>query len=123
MTPEDKEELKSLFREVLKEEDETISPIVEVMWIYKRSDKPISEDPILAEASLSSTEVTRATRILKWSQIMEIIEPSKLNRESMDNPKNMWKLVLTNDVIYCIIKDIDKFKEDWQTAMNTYGFV
>lgn len=34
MTPEDKEELKALVREVLKEEDEAISPLVRVTYVF-----------------------------------------------------------------------------------------
>jgi len=125
MTPEDKEEFKILIREVLKENsEEVINPTVEILHCYRDAIIEHDDDAATVQKKLLEAEPIRVERVIKWSDIYSIGYTDTSNKKEVGVGKNLYKLYLnTGENIYALIKDIEKFKEDWQTAMLTYGFI
>lgn len=130
MAPEDKEEFKILIREVLKEEEQTISPVFKIIQVYKdveisEQDKEI-KDPLLVgliEDTIDSAETIKVYRTFKWSQLYNIIETSKTERDLFE-VKQLYKLILDSGTcIYVVIKDIKEFESAWEEAILAYGFI
>lgn len=122
MTPEDKEELKALVREVLKEEDEAISPLVRVTYVFKDVDIEEGADQVIVDSKLHDAETVKVTRIIKWSSIHDIIETSKRDQDLFET-KKLYKLILDIGPMYCEIKNIKEFEKQWEEAILAYGFI
>lgn len=123
MTPEDKIEFKALIKEVLTEQEETVSPVVKVIQVYKDVDIPEGQDNIVADAAIDGAETVRVSRTLKWSQIYNIVETTK-REQKLFEVKLLYKILLDQGpCIYCYIKDIKEFERQWEEAILAYGFI
>lgn len=127
MTPEEKEEFKALVKEALRENveeqlEKIISPIVDILHIYKDVEINEETEKYIAEVQLDEAETVKVTKKIKWSQVLNISETTKTDQD-LFQVKNLYKLLLNSGPIYCEIKDIKKFEDSWEEAILAYGFV
>lgn len=123
MTPEDKEEVKQLINQALKEQEESISPVVEVLHCYRDVIIAESDDVDTIQKKLFEAEPIRVERLIRWLDIYSIGYADTSNKKEVGVSKNLYKLYMnTGENIYALIKNIDKFKEDWTNALLTYGY-
>lgn len=123
MLPEEKEELKILIKETLKESsEEVVSPIVKVIQVYKDVDLEEGTDKVIADSKLDQAETVKVSRMIKWSSVQDIIETTKTD-QNLFEVKKLYKLILHNGSIYCEIKNIKEFENAWEEAILAYGFV
>jgi len=123
MSPEDVEEVKKIVSDKLAEEEKVISPLFNIVWIYKDVNIPEGQEDIIADAKIEEAETVKINRTIKWSDLNTVCESTKKNKD-LFQVRSLYKIGLhSGEFIYCIIKDVELFKQDWEEFILAYGTI
>jgi len=104
-------------------EDGNISPIVQLLQIYKSADIQEGEDKWSKDSKIANAPIIRQQTIIKWSSIKSIRESTDEIRNTLEVSKDLYCLYTEDDFIIFIHNDIDNFIELWLEAISTYDLV
>ena len=106
------------------DKDGSISPLVQLLQIYKSADIQEGEDKWSKDSKIANAPIVKQFTIIKWSSIKSIREATDEVKSMLEINKDLHCLyTYDNEFIIFIHKDIDNLIELWLEAISTYDLV